>query len=350
MALEASRAAPVVGESVRARLTWTIVATPGNDSPNVRDATYSVDEGSSLSVPVAAGLATHTTDPELDPFSFRVLVGPTHGAVTVGPSGDFTYAPADPEFNGADSFTVLAEDSHGASSASATVRITVVPVNDLCSLASFSLEVDEDSPRSCDRSRHGPTPLEHEPSRSLGRAVVRLCRNRDLAAIPAIHSDVDLANELVQPIVRVALSQLDAATRPTFERRAAVTLRPRSEASEVDAEGSRARRMKENATSSAAMKWLLPSCLGLLLCSGLALAQPQTSTAAKPRAIPEGFEPISGKEKRAENVNASTMVVGAYSAVLLLVFGFVIHIVRSQAEVAREMKGLAERIEKGKRS
>ncbi|MBI2375885.1 MAG: hypothetical protein HYV07_17970, partial [Deltaproteobacteria bacterium] len=28
---------------------------------------------------------------------------------------------------------------------SSTVRLTVVPVNDLCSLASFSLEVDEDS-------------------------------------------------------------------------------------------------------------------------------------------------------------------------------------------------------------
>ncbi|MBI2374542.1 MAG: hypothetical protein HYV07_11155, partial [Deltaproteobacteria bacterium] len=106
---------------------------------------YSAEEGSSLSVPVAAGLATHTTDPELDPFTFRVLVGPTHGTVTVGLGGDFFYAPTDPDFNGADSFAVVAEDSHGASSAPATVRVTVVPVNDLCSLASFSLEVDEDS-------------------------------------------------------------------------------------------------------------------------------------------------------------------------------------------------------------
>ncbi|MBI2373531.1 MAG: hypothetical protein HYV07_05980, partial [Deltaproteobacteria bacterium] len=62
----------------------TIGVTPVNAPPNVRDAMYSVEEGSSLSVPAAAGLAAYTTDVELDPVMIRVLVGQTHGTVTVG--------------------------------------------------------------------------------------------------------------------------------------------------------------------------------------------------------------------------------------------------------------------------
>ena len=42
------------------------------------------------------------------------------------------------------------------------------------------------------------------------------------------------------------------------------------------------------------------------------------------------------------------MVVGAYAAVLALMFGFVVYVVRSQAGLAKEMKELADRIEKGK--
>ncbi|MBI4817360.1 MAG: hypothetical protein HY791_13940 [Deltaproteobacteria bacterium] len=101
------------------------------------------------------------------------------------------------------------------------------------------------------------------------------------------------------------------------------------------------------------MRWPqhLAFALAVAVHGGAYAQSPPTSTAAAAKpAIPAGFEPIVGKEAKAESVNASTMVVGAYAAVLALIFGFVVHVVRSQAELAREMRELAERIEKGKRS
>ena len=49
--------------------------------------------------------------------------------MTVNADGTFDYVP-DPDFFGTDSFTYQLEDPSGAVSASATVTITVDPVND----------------------------------------------------------------------------------------------------------------------------------------------------------------------------------------------------------------------------
>ena len=68
---------------------------------------------------------------------------------------------------------------------------------------------------------------------------------------------------------------------------------------------------------------------------------------AQAPAVPEGFEPIKGKEARAESVDASTLVVAAYGAIFVLMFGFVIHVVRGQAEISRQMQALAKKLDGG---
>jgi hypothetical protein len=59
---------------------------------------------------------------------------------------------------------------------------------------------------------------------------------------------------------------------------------------------------------------------------------------------PPGFSPIAGAEERAEQVNASVLVVSAYGAILALMFGFVAYVVRSQSAMSREMSELAEKL------
>lgn len=67
-------------------------------------------------------------DPDGDAVSYFAGSNPGHGAVAVNPDGTWTYTPA-ANFNGVDSFTVIASDGRGGQSTS-TVTIGVTPVND----------------------------------------------------------------------------------------------------------------------------------------------------------------------------------------------------------------------------
>jgi MYXO-CTERM domain-containing protein len=49
------------------------------------------------------------TDPDGDPFTFRVIVAPDHGRLAVHPDGRYTYTP-DAGFTGSDSFLFRADD------------------------------------------------------------------------------------------------------------------------------------------------------------------------------------------------------------------------------------------------
>ncbi|MEX8498114.1 tandem-95 repeat protein [Leptothrix ochracea] len=68
------------------------------------------------------------TDPDGDAVSYFTGSNPGHGAVSVNPDGTWTYTPA-ANFNGTDSFTVVASDGRGGQSTS-TITIGVTPVND----------------------------------------------------------------------------------------------------------------------------------------------------------------------------------------------------------------------------
>src|SRR5205807_1061036 len=79
-----------------------------------------------------------------DSLTAVLVTGPAHGTLTWNTDGSFTYTPA-ANFNGTDSFTYKATDGL-ADSNTATVTITVNPVNDRPTAADGSVTTAEDTP------------------------------------------------------------------------------------------------------------------------------------------------------------------------------------------------------------
>ena len=98
-----------------------------NRSPRATDDDYEVDEDDSLTI-VAPGVLTNDTDDDGAPLTAVLVTGTTDGTLTLNQDGSFTYAP-DPDFNGADTFTYVANDGTEDSNV-ATVTIDVAPVDD----------------------------------------------------------------------------------------------------------------------------------------------------------------------------------------------------------------------------
>lgn len=123
---------PVVPTST---LSVNVTPVPTNDS-------YQVNEGSTLTVPVGTGVLANDTDANSDPLTSIVGITTVNGALTLATNGSFTYV-----HNGSetisDSFTYTVSD--GSTSATGTVNITIVPVNDAPVFTSqiLSQSVDE---------------------------------------------------------------------------------------------------------------------------------------------------------------------------------------------------------------
>lgn len=114
----------------------TIVITPVNDPPTVAPITsVSTDEDTPLAI------SLHATDDDGDDLTF-VTGEPVVGTLS-GVAPALVYAPA-PDFNGSDSFAYTVSD--GTATVSASVVITVVPVNDPPSVVPVSVETAEDTP------------------------------------------------------------------------------------------------------------------------------------------------------------------------------------------------------------
>jgi CcmD family protein len=84
--------------------------------------------------------------------------------------------------------------------------------------------------------------------------------------------------------------------------------------------------------------FIFAACLSLG--SLTAFAQTDSTTTAEP---PPGFSRVKGAPDT-EKVDASKLVVGAYAAFFLGMFLYVVHVARRQAEMAKEMKEIADRI------
>ncbi len=96
--------------------------------PVAADDSYSVDEDGMLFVDAALGVLANDSHPSGDPVTVSEEAGPSNGALTLNSDGSFSYTPAK-DFSDIDSFIYTA--SLGvASSAPATVRITVKAIND----------------------------------------------------------------------------------------------------------------------------------------------------------------------------------------------------------------------------
>lgn len=130
--------------SAPATVTVSVLAV--NDAPSVSDLTMSTNEDT------PAGLTLLVSDVDLaregDSHTFHVVSPPSsaHGSVAISGT-HLTFVPA-ADWNGTTSFTYRAVDSRGASSNTATVTVTVFPVNDAPIAQPKRLVTDEDTPAS----------------------------------------------------------------------------------------------------------------------------------------------------------------------------------------------------------
>ncbi|HEX5220995.1 MAG TPA: Ig-like domain-containing protein [Verrucomicrobiae bacterium] len=104
--------------------TFTVTVTPGNNPP--------VANGQNLTTPEDTALPISLTGSDLDgnPLTYILVSGPANGLLSGfnTNTGTLTYTPGT-NFNGGDSFTFRVNDGT-TNSASATVSITITPVND----------------------------------------------------------------------------------------------------------------------------------------------------------------------------------------------------------------------------
>ncbi len=91
---------------------------------------------------MAVGVTLSGSDPEGSPLTYTIVTQPLHGSLS-GTAPDLTYTP-DANFNGSDSFTFKVNDGT-VDSNTATVTITVTPVNDAPIANDQSVSTAEDT-------------------------------------------------------------------------------------------------------------------------------------------------------------------------------------------------------------
>src|SRR5207244_3765469 len=120
--------------------TVSITVTPVNDAPVANNGSATTAEDTPVS-----GQSSDTRG-EGDALTFRWDAGHADGSVALCAGGNFTYTPA-ANYNGPDSFTFRASDG-SLSSNTATVSLTVTPVNDAPVANNGSATTAEDTPLS----------------------------------------------------------------------------------------------------------------------------------------------------------------------------------------------------------
>lgn len=93
-----------------------------NHAPVANADTYSVIAGAPFTLG-GLGVLANDIDPDGDPLSAILVAGPSHGTLSLDPTGAVTYTPQ-AEFHGADTFTYKANDGK-ADSATTTVTLVV---------------------------------------------------------------------------------------------------------------------------------------------------------------------------------------------------------------------------------
>ncbi|MFX1441204.1 MAG: tandem-95 repeat protein, partial [Promethearchaeota archaeon] len=113
------------------------------DAPVAVDDSYAVDEDSILHVDAVDGVLANDFDNDGDILSLYLISGTAHGSLVFNADGSFTYTP-DTNWYGVDSF--IYEVSDGIFSDTATVAVTVNPVDDPPVAVDDYVTTDEDTP------------------------------------------------------------------------------------------------------------------------------------------------------------------------------------------------------------
>ncbi|MET0155971.1 MAG: Ig-like domain-containing protein [Rickettsiales bacterium] len=113
------------GHGNQAQATLEITVTPENDAPIANDDAVTLPEDNIVSnIPVLA----NDVDPDGDKLTVtKIVTGPEHGTATLNADGTINYQP-NANYNGSDS--LVYEVTDGKLTDTATLKLTVTPVND----------------------------------------------------------------------------------------------------------------------------------------------------------------------------------------------------------------------------
>jgi VCBS repeat-containing protein len=125
-----------------APVTVNITINAINDAPAAGADSFVSSEDTSMVV-LAPGVLLNDSDAENDALTLTVVSGTSHGILTFGSDGGFTYLP-DTDYHGSDSFTYTLNDGH-VDSAAATVTLTVGGVNDAAVANDDHFTAEEDT-------------------------------------------------------------------------------------------------------------------------------------------------------------------------------------------------------------
>ena len=125
------------GKGGSASYVYAVTVNPVNAAPIATNGSASGNEDTTIA---GQALASDLDSPTL---TYSVVAGPSHGTLAFNPNGSYSYAPA-ADYNGSDSFTFKANDG-SLDSNTATVSLTVVPVNDAPVATNGSASGNEDT-------------------------------------------------------------------------------------------------------------------------------------------------------------------------------------------------------------
>ena len=124
------------------RGTVTVTVTPQNDPPVAAADAATLAEGATTTIDLAAN--DSDVDDALDLTSIQIVSGPSYGSVLLNGDGTVDYTHDGSETT-ADTFTYTIRDATGAVSNTATVNLTVTPVDDAPVLTANALVIAEGS-------------------------------------------------------------------------------------------------------------------------------------------------------------------------------------------------------------
>ncbi|MDB5425721.1 MAG: thrombospondin [Phenylobacterium sp.] len=115
------------GHGGTATAAVNVDVTPVNDPPTANDDAGTTPEDQPITF-TAAQITGNDTDPDGDPLTITAVSGGANGTATLNLDGTVTFTP-NANYNGPASFDYTVSDGHGGSD-TATVNVTVTPVND----------------------------------------------------------------------------------------------------------------------------------------------------------------------------------------------------------------------------